>query len=153
MIIGYYGQSFFGGGTYYKLSKKENEDNFKFEYIHSIVPNYVINAEEYIQKYETLSFEEVRSKDYFKGKVKIDLLKNNIYIDEIMNICKKANWEKISKKKYSNENLDDENWDFYIEFSQEQKYLISGYSIHPKEVEKIYNLFNSLRDLIDKNGK
>lgn len=29
MIIGYYDQAFFGGGSYYKLSKKENEEKIQ----------------------------------------------------------------------------------------------------------------------------
>ena len=47
MIIGYYEQIFFGGGTYYKLSKKDEEEMYKIEYSHSANPNIIPKAEEY----------------------------------------------------------------------------------------------------------
>ena len=40
MIVGYYHQIFFGGGTYYKLSKKDNEDKYKFENTNYPITNY-----------------------------------------------------------------------------------------------------------------
>lgn len=40
---------FFGGGYYYKISKKENESKYKFEMCHSEVPNDVPKGEKYIK--------------------------------------------------------------------------------------------------------
>ena len=40
--------NFFGGGTYYKLSKKDEEEKYKIEYSHSANPNIIPKAEEYI---------------------------------------------------------------------------------------------------------
>ena len=44
MIIGYYEQIFFGGGTYYKLSKKDEEVKYKIEYSHCAIPNNIPKA-------------------------------------------------------------------------------------------------------------
>lgn len=146
MIIGYYGQIFFGGGTYYKLSKKESEDKYKFEYIHTIIPNYISNAEEYIKKYETLKIDGTKQKDFFVGENTVAYFEINATIDEILNIVKNSDWDDISNKKYTSEELDNENWDFYIEFENGAKSFINGYAVHPKEIEKIYKLFKNLKE-------
>ena len=39
--------NFLGGGTYYKLSKKDEEEKYKIEYSHSANPNIIPKAEEY----------------------------------------------------------------------------------------------------------
>lgn len=145
MIIGYYGQIFFGGGTYYKLSKKENEDKFKFEYIHTIVPNYISNAEEYIKRYETLTIDGLKRNDCFVGENTVAYFEIDPIIKEILHIVKNSNWVDISNKKYDSEELDDENWDFYIECENGIKYFTQGYSVHPEEIEKIYSLFKDLK--------
>ena len=49
MIVGFYSQVFFGGGTYYKLSKRDDEEKYKFEYCKAIMPNHIPGAEEYIK--------------------------------------------------------------------------------------------------------
>lgn len=146
MIIGYYGQIFFGGGTYYKLSKKENEDKFKFEYIHTIVPNYISNAEEYIKKYETLEIEGIKKKEHFVGENKVAYFETDPIIKEILYIVKNSNWDNISQKKYDSEDLDNENWDFYIEYETENNYFIKGYAVHPEEIEKIYSLLKKIKE-------
>lgn len=146
MIIGYYGQSFFGGGTYYKLSKKANEEKYKFEYTHTIVPNYIPNAEEYIKKYETLTIAGIKNKDYFVGTNNVVYLEKNSDIDEILNIVERSNWDKITKKKYDSENLDDENWDFYLENENDNNYYIEGYAVHPRKIEKIYSILKKIKE-------
>lgn len=145
MIIGYYGQAFFGGGTYYKLSKQKSDDKYKFEYIRTIIPNYISNAEEYIKKYETLTIEGIKKKEYFAGKNKVVYLEKNSDIEKILNIIENSNWNSITNKKYDSENLDDENWDFYIDY-ENNNYFIEGYSVHPKEIEIIYSLFEKIKE-------
>lgn len=48
MIVGYYEQAFFGKGTYYKTSKKDDESKYKIAYAHSDVLNYVTNTKKSI---------------------------------------------------------------------------------------------------------
>ena len=146
MIIGYYHSVFFGGGTYFKLSKNSNDNFFKFEYCHSAVPNYIPNAEMYIKTYNTLSFDNERFKNLEKN-LKVKNIKDNSYINEIISIIEKTDWERIENEKYSSDNLDDVCWCFYIENDQNKKYFIQGYSVYPNEIESIYNLFKTINKL------
>ena len=146
MIIGYYDQIFFGGGTYYKLSKKDNEEKYKFEYCHQSVPNYIPKAEEYIKKYETLKVVDERFEKYFEGKIVEIYLDNNSEIKSILEILNNTNWREVSKKEYINNTLDDVCWKFYIGNDLGTNYMINGYSIYPKEIEKIYNIFNQVKE-------
>ena len=130
MIIGYYEQAFFMGGTYYKLTKKDNEDKYKLEYSHSVVPNYIPNAEEYIKKYESLNLDD----EYFEGKIKTEYIESNLDIEALIEYVLKCDWKRISKKKYDDKDiLDGLGWDFYIEF-ENKKYLVSGYEKFPEEI-------------------
>lgn len=140
MIIGYYEQSFFGGGTYYKLTKRDNEDKYKLEYSKSEVPNYIPNAEEYIKKYEILQVDN----EYFEGKIKIEYIEPNLDIESIKEYALKCDWKRISRKKYEdNDILDGLGWDFYIEFGN-QKYLLSGYEKFPEEIIKIVDMLENI---------
>lgn len=143
MIIGYYHQIFFGGGTYYKLSKKENEDIYKFEYCHSAVPNHIPNAEEFIKSYQTLSIKDKSFKE-IESKLMVKNIKSNTYINDIINIIKESDWDNIRKKKYTSDNLDDVCWYFYIEDDEDHKYSINGYSVYPVEIENIYELLKKI---------
>lgn len=53
---------------------------------------------------------------------------------------------KLSKKEYINNTLDDVCWKFYIGNDLGTNYMINGYSIYPKEIEKIYNIFNQVKE-------
>lgn len=146
MIIGYYQQIFFGGGTYYKLSKKDDKGEYKIEYSHSVVPNYIPEAELYIKKYDTLEIEDEREKVYFEGRIKEKYIENNSKIEFLMKYITKCDWNKIVKKEYSDNDVDDGIcWDFYIEFNN-QKYEINGYEKFPKEVTKIVNILKSISE-------
>ena len=146
MIIGYYHQIFFGGGTYYKLSIQEGKEQYKFEYCHQAVPNYIPKAEEYIKKYDTLNVDGERYKEYFKGKIIEKYLNYNSEIKRIMEFFNNADWEYISKREYTANTLDDICWDFYIENDSGRNYLIEGYSVYPKEIETIYQIFNEMKE-------
>ena len=154
MIIGYYHQIFFGGGTYYKLSKKEDEKKYKFEYCHQSVPNHIPGAEEYIKKFDTLEIKEKRFKEYFEGKiVEIYLEETNPEIEKIMEIVNDTNWDYISKQEYTDNTLDDVCWDFYIKNNIDTDYSISGYAIYPKEIRNIYQIFNKMKETYIGNVK
>lgn len=144
MIIGYYHQLFFGGGTYYKLSKKIKDSKYKFEYCHSAIPNYIPDAEKYIKEYNTLSFKDERFKKLDK-KLIVKNIEFNNYINEIIEIVNNSDWTKISNQEYTSNNLDDVCWDFYIE-DENKKYFINGYSVYPIEIEKIYELFEKMQN-------
>lgn len=153
MIIGYYEQAFFMGGTYYKLTKKDNEDKYKLEYSHSVVPNYIPNAEEYIKKYESLNLDD----EYFEGKIKTEYIESNLDIEALIEYVLKCDWKRISKKKYDDKDiLDGLGWDFYIEF-ENKKYLVSGYEKFPEEITKIIdvlkNISNTYLEEITENQK
>ena len=144
MIIGYYHQLFFGGGTYYKLSKKAQDCKYKFEYCHSVIPNYIPNAEEFIKEYNTLSFKDEKFKE-LNEKLKVKNIEFNNYINEIIEIVNNSDWNKISNQEYTSNNLDDVCWDFYIE-AENKKYFIKGYSVYPIEIEKIYDIFEKMQN-------
>ena len=146
MIIGYYHQIFFGGGTYYKLSKKENDEKYKFEYCHSTIPNYISEAEKYIQKYDTLKIEG-RFQEDFKGMINVVYLDLTPEIKRIIDIFNNANWVKIAKKEYTSDSLDDVCWEFYNRTTiYNTHYLIKGYSVYPKEIEEIYTIFGKMKE-------
>lgn len=146
MIIGYYEQSFFGGGTYYKLSKKDEETKYKIEYSHCSIPNNIPKAEEYIKKYDTLSLEEERWKEDFEGKIKVDYIEMNSYIETLMTDINKCDWESISKKEYRDDGiLDGLGWDFYIEFNN-KKFEIHGYEKFPEEVLKVLEILKNISE-------
>ena len=147
MIIGYYHQAFFGGGNYYKLSKRDNEDEYKFEYCQQAVPNYIPNAEKYIKKYDTLTIDDsFHYKENFEGKIIEIYLEENQEIINILEIANNSNWESISKKEYTSDTFDDICWSFYIELNNKQKFFIDGYSIRPKEIDTIYNIFKDIKE-------
>jgi len=140
MIIGYYEQAFFMGGTYYKLAKKDNEDKYKLEYSHSVVPNYIPDAEEYIKKYDSLNVDD----EYFEGKIKTEYIESNLDIEALIEYVLKCDWKRISKKKYEDKDiLDGLDWDFYIEFDN-RKYLVSGYEKFPEEITKIIDALENI---------
>lgn len=144
MIIGYYEQIFFGGGTYYKLSKKDEEIKYKIEYSHSANPNIIPKAEEYIKKYDTLNFENERRKEYFEGKIKVDYIEMNSYIETLITYINRCDWENISKKEYRDDGiLDGLGWDFYIEFNN-KKFEIHGYEKFPEEVLKVLDILKNI---------
>lgn len=137
MIIGYYEQSFFGGGTYYKLSKKDNESKYKIEYAHSAVPNYIPEAEKYIKMYENLQIKYDKFCEEFADKIKIEYIDSNRKIKKIIDYIAKCNWKEISKKDYTDNVIDDgANWELYVEINN-KKYYIKGYEDYPKEIKKI----------------
>ena len=140
---------FFGGGTYYKLSNQENEQKFKFEYCHSAVPNYIPEADNYIQKYDTLKIKDRR----FKGKITIIFLDLNYEIKRIIDILNNVNWVSIAEKEYTSNELDDACWKFFNETDYHTHYLIEGYSLYPKEIEEIYKIFNKMKEKYIKNGE
>ena len=153
MIIGYYEQAFFMGGTYYKLTKKDNEDKYKIEYSHSVIPNYIPEAEEYIKKYDSLNVDN----EYFEGKIKTEYIESNLDIEALIEYVLKCDWNRISKKKYDDKDiLDGLGWDFYIEF-ENKKYLVSGYEKFPEEITKIIdvlkNISNTYLEEITENQK
>lgn len=143
MIIGYYEQAFFGGGTYWKLAKKDNEIKYKIEYAHSDFPNHIPEAEDYIKRYENLSIDNSLNK-YFKSKIKSKYIDTNNDIEDLINYVLKIDLEKVSKSKYSYDNIDDgTNWKIYIEINN-KKYTICGYETWPKEIEKIVKLMGKI---------
>ena len=144
MIIGYYEQSFFGGGTYYKLSKKDEEAKYKIEYSHCAIPNNIPKAEEYIKKYDTLSLEDERWKEDFEGKIKVHYIEMNPYIETLISYINKCDWESISKKEYRDDGiLDGLGWDFFIEFNNKQ-FEIHGYEKFPEEVLKVLEILKNI---------
>lgn len=151
MIIGYYQQIFFGGGTYYKLSNKDGEEKYKIEYSHSAVPNYIPKAKQYIKKYETLRIEEERKKEYFKGKIKAEYISEDSEIYILLDYITKCDWENISKKEYNDDMLDGVNWYFYIAFDNKQ-YEIHGYEKFPEKITKIIETLENISNkYINKN--
>lgn len=146
MIIGYYHQVFFGGGTYFKLSKKEEEKKYKIEYCHQSVPNHIPGAEEYIKKVDTLKIEEERFKEYFEGKIVEVYIESTPEIGKIIRIVNDTNWDYISKQEYTSDTLDDVCWNLYIENDFGTNYMIDGYSVYPKEIETIYKTFNEMKE-------
>ena len=149
MIIGYYHQIFFGGGTYLKLSKKKQENKYKFEYCHSAIPNYIPKAEDFIKSYNTLSIKDNRFKE-IEEKINVKNIEYTKQIDEIIKIIKESDWSKISKEKYTSDNLDDVCWDFYIEDDDNHKFLINGYSEYPVEIKNIYELLKKIQEEYNK---
>lgn len=146
LIVGYYGAAFYGGGTYFKLSKNAEEKQYKFEYCHQAVPNYIPKAEEYIKKYDTLKVEEERFKEYFEGKIIEIYLDYNFDIEKIIRIVSNSNWDNISKNEYTSESFDDVCWNFYFESKLSKNYFIQGYSVYPNEIKTIYNTFKEMKE-------
>ena len=137
MIIGYYEQSFFGGGTYIKLSRKENDD-YKIESISSELPNYISDAEEYIKKHESIQKSEKFS-NFFGTKAL--LLGGNIIesveLQKFIGYIKTLDFKSLIEKKYYNQNiLDGLSWEIFIELD-EKTWHIQGYEDMPKEIEEI----------------
>lgn len=61
-----------------------------------------------------------------------------------MEYITKYDWNKIAKKEYRDDDVDDGIcWNFYIEFNN-QKYEINGYEKFPEEVTKIVNILKSI---------
>lgn len=145
LIIGYYGQAFFGGGTYIKLSmNKSNDDRYKIEYLHSAVPNYIENAEDYITKFETIDIKKSMYYNDYKKNIIEKWIEKNIYINELEVFVNSLNLEKIAKRIYNDDNvLDGLCWDFYI-LKNNKQYKISGYEDMPKELEKIIDYLEKI---------
>lgn len=139
-------KAFSGGGTYFKLSKKNNEEMYKLEYCHQTVPNYIPDVEKYMKKYDTLRVEDNRFKEYFYGKISEIYLNINQYIENILNIIDNTNWTNIIKTAYTSMNLDDINWDFYIENGTKKEVYKQGYSVYPKEIGTILTIFKNMKD-------
>lgn len=157
MIIGYYQQAFFGGGTYYKLTKKDDETKYKIEYSHSAVPNYIPEAEKFIKKYETLCIEDDSLCECFEGKIRSKYLDVNKNIGKLVNYILKCNWEQICKMKYIDDDVyDGTNWELYIEINN-KKYKIEGCEIYPKEIQRIIQNLDEISikylDKIEQNRK
>lgn len=119
---------------------------YKFEYCHQAVPNYIPKAEKYIKKYDTLKVENDRFKKYFDGKILEIHLNTNQYIEKILNIINITNWTNIIKNTYTSDNLDDANWNFYIENGTKIEVYKQGYSVYPKEIETILTIFKNIKD-------
>lgn len=147
LIIGYYGQAFFGGGTYIKLSmNKNNDDRYKIEYLHSAVPNYIENAEDYITKFETIDIKKSMYYNDYKKNIIEKWIEKNVYINELEVFVNSLNLEKIAKRIYNDDNvLDGLCWDFYI-LKNNKQYKISGYEDMPKELEKIIDYLNEIAE-------
>lgn len=166
MIIGYYEQSFFGGGTYYKLSKRDNESRYKMEYSHSTIPNYIPEVENFIKEYETLKIEDDNFCGNFEGKIKSKFIDSNKEIEELINYILKCNWKRISKEDYTDDVDDGTNWELYIDIDN-KRYHIDGYEKYPKEIQQVIKKLNELsrqylekiksnkkdKEVIDKNMK
>ena len=154
VIIGIYEQSFFGGGYYYKISKKENESKYKFEMCHSEVPNDVPKGEEYIKKYDTIEFNECIDfeKEEMNSKLQVRYIEENVLINLLINTIDSIDMEKIINKEYYNsEILDGENWYFYTEYKR-KKYFVEGYENIPKEIESIINILYVIGEKYIKNS-
>ena len=137
MIIGYYEQSFFGGGTYIKLSRKENND-YKIESITSEVPNYIPDAEEYIKKYESIQKSEKFS-NFFGTKTLLfgGNIIESVELQKFIGYIKTLDFKSLIEKKYYNQNiLDGLSWEIFIELD-EKTWYIQGYEDMPKEIEEI----------------
>lgn len=137
MIIGYYEQSFFGGGTYIKLSRKENDD-YKIESITSEVPNYIPDAEEYIKKHESIQKSEKFS-NFFGRKALLfgGNIIESVELQKFIGYIKTLDFKSLIEKKYYNQNiLDGLSWEIFIELD-EKTWHIQGYEDMPKEIEEI----------------
>lgn len=138
MIIGYYGQSFFGGGTYIKLSTDKNKsDKYKIEYLHSAVPNYIENAEKYISKYETIDIDSSCFYKDYKNKLTEKEIDENVHIIKLEEFINSINLKKMSKKEYNDEDVfDGLCWYFYI-MENDKAYNINGYEKMPEKLKNI----------------
>ncbi len=154
MIIGYYSQSFFGGGYYYKISKKNDDIKYKLEVLHSAIPNGIPNADQYIKEYETIEFnnEDIRMKTNMDSKLQVRYIDSNILINELIEYINSINLDKLSKNKYQNNSImDGKNWSLYVE-QLNKKYYIKGYEDEPKEVENIWMKLHQIVDQYIRNS-
>ena len=154
MIIGIYKQSFFGGGYYYKISKKENEAKYKFEMCHSVIPNDVPGGAEYIREYNTIEFSKCSAyeKDIMNSKLNIRYLDKNILIDLLISNINSMDLEKIfSKEYYNSDTIDGENWCFFIEYKG-NKHYIKGYGNKPEEIENVVYMLYKIGEKYIKNS-
>jgi len=138
IIIGYYGSSYFGGGTYIKLSKKENE-KYKLEKISSKSPNYIPNADKYIKLHDTISFEESVQYPYIKDndlRFKVYSIGESETILNLEKYLETINLEEISSKEYKKEILDGLWWKIFIKVDS-REYSISGNGDFPEELRRI----------------
>lgn len=141
LIIGYYGQAFWGGGTYIKLTKRQNED-YKMEYVRSVMfPNYVPNAEKYIRSFERISFQSENGFDqpYTKDEdfsLTCRYLKENDEIRQIIQSLHDIDLSEMSKTEYYIDIFDSLNWSFFVQFD-DQQYYIKGYVERPDELTEI----------------
>lgn len=150
MIIGYYGQSFFGGGYYYKISKNKVETKYKFEMCHSEDPNDVPKGDKFIERYDTIKFSEEDKK--MNNKLVVKSLEKEVLIDQLIKYVKSIDLEKLSKKKYEDlDILDGENWSFYIEY-EDNRYYIEGYENKPKEIENVLIMLYEIGERYTKNS-
>lgn len=146
MIIGYYEQSFFGGGTYIKLSRKD-EEAYRLESISSGTPNYIPDAEKYIKKYESIKCSEKFKKIFGEEPLLFTSKMNeNVELLNFIEYIKTIDFKILSEKRYYNDGiLDGMNWEIFIEF-QKEKWHIHGYEDMPKEVEKIIKVLLTTRE-------
>lgn len=148
LIIGYYGAAFFGGGTYIKLSKKENED-FKIEKIHSAVPNYIPNGEKYIKVHDKISFKDKEGFSFIEDddpRLISIYIKENLKIRKLIDLVQNINLDKMSKTKYNDEGiLDGLCWEFFIKLDN-KSYEIEGYEKMPRKLEEVIKYLESIAE-------
>lgn len=146
LIIGYYGAAFFGGATYLKLSKKENE-NYKIEKLHSAIPNHIPIAEKYIKIHDKLSFKDDMGYSIFDDndpRFTSTYIEENLNINKLLEHLKNIDLENISKQKYYDEDiLDGLCWDFFIKINS-KSYNIKGYEKMSQELELIINYLDTI---------
>lgn len=137
MIIGYYEQSSYGA-IYYKLTKREEKNRFKLEFINSITPNYIPKAVKSLFKYDTLF---VDSNSDFIGENKVSYFKPNPNTDDLLKYISKCNWKYVSKKEALKSDV--ATWYFYLEFNN-QKYKINGSDNLPREILKTIKMVKNI---------
>lgn len=139
LIISYYGQSFWGGGTYAKLTRQENED-YRTEYMRCIRrPNSVPGAEIYMRSFERIQFQDKRGFSLVEDNDPRLVCKSwpqNEKFQQFVDSVLQLDLEKISKEEYwDNDFLDGLVWFFFVQIDDRQYYM-QGYVKMPPAIEK-----------------
>ncbi len=140
-FISYLDESFFGGANYFKIWFDKKNNKYIIDKLHSTVPNYIKENKDNFLKKSPISKVRWEGLSYMFGHTETKYV--NEIADNIKNIIDKMNFEKISRKNYSNEDLDGVNWQVYIEYKNKQ-ILKDGYEEYPKELTEILKIIEEV---------